>query len=175
MGVGVLLALPSTLAFEHYYLKASEQGKSWAKHHGAQRLPPACASGPLIAIGLFWSAWTSRSSIHWISPALSGIPYGLGYTLNFNALLNYLIDEYASYASSANAASSLTRQMMGAALPFAVTPMFRALGVDWAESLLGFVAAIFSLIPFGFWFYGERLLEKSKWAQELAKEGSDES
>lgn len=106
---------------------------------------------------------------------MSGIPYGLGYTLNFNALLNYLIDEYASYASSANAASSLTRQMMGAALPFAVTPMFRALGVDWAESLLGFVAAIFSLIPFGFWVYGERLLEKSKWAQELAKEGNNES
>ncbi|THW80126.1 MFS general substrate transporter [Aureobasidium pullulans] len=116
------------------------------------------------------NAWTSRPSIHWSSSVLSGVLYGLGYTLNFNALLNYLVDGYASYASSANAASSLTRQIMGAALPFAAVPMYDALGVGWASSLLGFVAAIMSIIPFLFWMYGEKLLAKSILAQELARE-----
>ena len=90
--------------------------------------------------------------------------------LNFNALLNYLIDNYTTYASSANAASSITRQLMGAALPFAAVPMYRNLGVAWASSLLGFVAAAMSLIPFAFWVFGERILKRSKWAQELAEE-----
>lgn len=98
----------------------------------------------------------------------------MGYTLNFNALLNYMVDSYTSYASSANAASSLTRQIMGAALPFAAVPMYRALGVGWASSLLGFVAAAMTLIPFAFWFYGEALLKRSRWAQELAQEKSIE-
>jgi hypothetical protein len=59
-------------------------------------------------------------------------------------------------------------QIMGAALPFAANPMYRTLGVQWASSLLGFVAVIMSLIPFTFWIYGEIILKRSKWAQELA-------
>ncbi|THZ71389.1 MFS general substrate transporter [Aureobasidium pullulans] len=170
IAVGTLSAFPVNILIEHVYLNACSQDSSWTKHHGARRLPAACISGPLIVTSLFWSAWTSRPSIHRSSSVLSGVLYGLGYTLNFNALLNYLVDGYASYASSANAASSLTRQIMGAALPFAAVPMYDALGVGWASSLLGFVAAIMSIIPFLFWMYGEKLLEKSILAQELARE-----
>ncbi|THY79521.1 MFS general substrate transporter [Aureobasidium pullulans] len=170
IAVGTLSAFPVNILIEHVYLDACSQDLPWTKHHGARRLPAACISGPLIVTSLFWSAWTSRPSIHWSSSVLSGVLYGLGYTLNFNALLNYLVDGYASYASSANAASSLTRQIMGAALPFAAVPMYDALGVGWASSLLGFVAAIMSIIPFLFWMYGEKLLEKSILAQELARE-----
>ncbi|THX67036.1 MFS general substrate transporter [Aureobasidium pullulans] len=170
IAVGTLSAFPVNILTEHVYLNACSQDLPWTKHHGARRLPAACISGPLIVTSLFWSAWTSRPSIHWSSSVLSGVLYGLGYTLNFNALLNYLVDGYASYASSANAASSLTRQIMGAALPFAAVPMYDALGVGWASSLLGFVAAIMSIIPFLFWMYGKKLLEKSILAQELARE-----
>ncbi|RDI80306.1 hypothetical protein Vi05172_g9764 [Venturia inaequalis] len=170
VGVGVLISPFFQIGFERYYLRCLSLGHSWTRHHGARRLPPACASGPLITIGLFWSAWTARPDVYWISPALSGISYGLGYILNFNALLNYLVDCYTSYASSSNAASSLTRQVMGAALPFAAAPMYRALGIGWASSLLGFVALGLSGIPFVFWIYGERILGNSKWAQELARE-----
>lgn len=59
---------------------------------------------------------------------------------------------------------------MGAALPFAAVPMYRALGIGWASSLLGLVAFGMSAIPFVFWFYGEGILGRSKWAQELARE-----
>lgn len=134
IAVGTLSAFPVNILIEHVYLNACSQDLPWTKHHGARRLPAACISGPLIVTSLFWSAWTSRPSIHWSSSVLSGVLYGLGYTLNFNALLNYLVDGYASYASSANAASSLTRQIMGAALPFAAVPMYDALGIGWASS-----------------------------------------
>lgn len=134
IAVGTLSAFPVNILIEHVYLNACSQDSPWTKHHGARRLPAACISGPLTVTSLFWSAWTSRPPIHWFSSVLSGVLYGLGYTLNFNALLNYLVDGYASYASSANAASSLTRQIMGAALPFAAVPMYDALAVGWASS-----------------------------------------
>ncbi|CZS97053.1 related to fluconazole resistance protein (FLU1) [Rhynchosporium agropyri] len=169
-GIGVLLTVPAQYAFDQIYKNALSKERPWTKHHGAKRLPPACASGPLIVLSLFLSAWTSKASIHWIFSALSGIPYGLGYILNLNALLNYMVDSYKTYASSASSASSITRQMMGAMLPFAAVPMYRKLGVDWASSLLGFCALVMAAIPFLFWIYGEKMLEKSKLAQKLAED-----
>jgi hypothetical protein len=170
IGIGALLSPLFQLTFERIYLHHHSLNYPWTRHHGARRLPPACLSGPLIAVSLFWSAWTSRPNILCVSPAFSGIPYGLGYVLNLNALLNYLVDCYTSYASSSNAASSLTRQVMGAALPFTTVPMYRALGIGWASSLLGFVAVGMSGIPFVFWFFGESVLARSEWARELARE-----
>lgn len=166
----MLLTWPIQICFERYYLRAKKQEKAWAQHHGARRLPVACLSGPLVVIGLFWSAWTSRKSISWGSSALSGIPFGLGYTLIDNSLVNYLVDCYTSYASSANGAAVSARQFMGTALPFAAIPMYRALGVGWATSVLGFVALVMSLVPFVFWIFGERILKASKWAQRLVEE-----
>lgn len=161
-GIGILLTVPAQYSFEYIYQQAVALDKAWTKHHGAKRLPPACASGSLIVLSLFLSAWTSRASIHWIFPTLAGIPYGLGYMLNLNALLNYMVDSYTTYASSATSACSIMRQMMGASLPFAAVPMYRALGIEWASSLLGFVAVIMAFIPFAFWMYGEKLLKNDK-------------
>lgn len=59
---------------------------------------------------------------------------------------------------------------MGAALPFAANPTYRQLGVDWASSLLGFVAIAMSAIPFTFWIFGEGMLRRSRWAQGLAQQ-----
>jgi hypothetical protein len=42
--------------------------------------------------------------------------------------------------------------------------MFNKLGVDWAGSLLGFLAVIFLPIPFLFYKYGERLRKHSSYA-----------
>ncbi|KAI9054621.1 hypothetical protein LZ554_001774 [Drepanopeziza brunnea f. sp. 'monogermtubi'] len=155
--------------FETYYERASLQDRAWTRHHGAKRLPLACIAGPFIVLSLFWSAWTSRATVHWVVPALSGIPYGLGYILTISSLLNYLVDNYASFASSANAASGLTRQFVGAGLPFAAVPMYTRLSIPWASSLLGLVAALMGLIPFVFWAYGDKILARSEWALELAK------
>lgn len=44
------------------------------------------------------------------------------------------------------------------------TQMFDKLGVDWAGSLLGFLAVAFMPIPFLFYIYGERLRRNSAYA-----------
>ena len=122
---------PSTNIYQH----AALQDRPWTRRHGAKRLPLACASCPFIVLSLYSSAWTSRSSIHWIWPTLAGIPYGLGYVLYLNALLNYMVDSYTIYTFSANSGSSITRQMVGAMLPFAAVPMYRTLDLQWTSSL----------------------------------------
>ncbi|KAJ5052054.1 uncharacterized protein L3040_001814 [Drepanopeziza brunnea f. sp. 'multigermtubi'] len=167
--VGQLILSLKLYVFETYYERASRQDRAWTRHHGAKRFPLACIAGPFIVLSLLWSAWTSRATVHWIVPALSGISYGLGYILTISFLLNYLVDNYASFASSANAASILTRQFVRAGLPFAAVPMYTRLSISWASSLLGLVAAVMGLIPFLFWAYGEKILARSKWALELAK------
>src|SRR5690606_25862437 len=47
------------------------------------RMVPAMIGCLLMPIGLFWFAWTSRSSIHWIWPILAGIPFSAGLVLLF--------------------------------------------------------------------------------------------
>lgn len=44
------------------------------------------------------------------------------------------------------------------------TAMFHNLGVDWAGSLLGFLAVAFMPIPFLFYIYGEKLRRHSRYA-----------
>ena len=44
------------------------------------------------------------------------------------------------------------------------TQMFHNLGVEWAASLLGFLALAFMPIPFLFYIYGPRLRKLSKYA-----------
>ena len=53
--------------------------------------------------------------------------------------------------------------------------MFEKLGVDWAGSLLGFLAVAFLPIPFLFYIYGERLRKMSKYAPtDLSNKKSDD-
>ena len=48
------------------------------------------------------------------------------------------------------AAASLSRSSFGAVLPFAAKPMYRAMGVAWATSLLGFFSLALCVVPFVF-------------------------
>lgn len=69
----------------------------------------------------------------------------------------YLIDAYETYAASAIAANSVVRSLGGAFLPLAGIPMYRALGLGWGNSLLGFIAIALGGFPSIFYRYGERL------------------
>lgn len=65
----------------------------WIRKHPQKqaeylRLPLACVGGPLFVIALFWLGWTSRSSVHWVVPLLSIVPYGIAYQMIFMAMIN---------------------------------------------------------------------------------------
>lgn len=90
------------------------------------------------------------------------------------ALLNYLVDAYEVFAASAMAAASLSRSSFGAVLPFATRPMYRAMGVAWATSLLGFLAVALCVVPFAFLKWGSRMRANSKFCQYLRQKKKEE-
>jgi MFS family permease len=42
------------------------------------RLPPAIAGAVLVPIGLFWFAWTTYASVHWVVPIIGSGIFGMG-------------------------------------------------------------------------------------------------
>ena len=101
---------------------------------------------------------------------LSGIPFGIGFLLIFMALLNYLADAYEVYSASALAASTFSRSVLGAGLPFASRKMYTTLGINWASSLLGFVSLAMMIAPFTFIRYGKTIRAHSKFCQQLLRQ-----
>lgn len=54
--------------------------------------------------------------------------------------------------------------MVAAAFPLFSRQMFEGMGIQYASTLLGCVAAVLVPIPIGFYFFGKRLRMKSKFA-----------
>ncbi|CAG8418405.1 unnamed protein product [Penicillium salamii] len=167
IGLGALLSLPIFHLWDNYLQRSTVAGKGWTGHEELRRLPLACLGGPLCAISLFWLGWCSHTSVHWIVPALSGVPFGIGFVLIFIAMLNYLTDAYEVYSASAQSIASTCRSIFGTLLPLAAKRMYIAMGVHWASSLLGFVGLLLSLIPFAFIRCGKRLRASSKLCSHL--------
>ena len=69
-----------------------------------------------------------------------------------------------SSAASAIAANTFLRSLAGAGFPLFSQYMFSALGVNWAGTLLGCVAAVLVPIPVLFYVYGHKIREKSAFA-----------
>ena len=65
-------------------------------------------------------------------------------------------------AASAVAANIMLRSVIAAGFPLFTRQMFSNLGIQWAGTLLGCIAAIMIPIPIIFWFYGAALRQKSK-------------
>ncbi|KAG0633073.1 major facilitator superfamily domain-containing protein [Tuber brumale] len=129
------------------------------------RLVPAIIGSILFPIGIFWFSWTGNyPDIHWAVPTLAGIPLGIGLITIFLQSINYLIDAYLMFAASAIAANTFLRSSFAAGFPLFGRQMFHNLGVNWAGSLLGFIAVVMIPIPIGFFIFGARIRKRSKWA-----------
>lgn len=149
-------------------------GDKWTKrrfpHLGDSpegRLYFACAQSILLPVGLFWLAWTSGSNVHWIVPTLAVGCATMGIFSIYLAVFNYLADTYHRYASSALAAQSFCRNMLGGAFPLFVPQMFRAMTFQGAGSLLGGIGAVLTLVPFALLIWGPKIRARSKFASEI--------
>ncbi|KAF9695617.1 hypothetical protein EKO04_006440 [Ascochyta lentis] len=174
IGVGAIISACFYLTWDWYLARAQQANKPWSRNEEMVRLPLACIAGPFFVISSFWLGWTAREDIHWMVPTCAGVLFGMGYLCLFMALLNYLVDAYEVFAASAMAAASLSRSSFGAVLPFATRPMYRALGVAWATSLLGFLAVALCVVPFAFLKWGGRMRERSKFCQYLRMKKREE-
>lgn len=57
-----------------------------------ERLPPALIGAPALPIGLFWFAFTTYASVHWIVPIVGSSLFGFGQVLLFISMTNYTVD-----------------------------------------------------------------------------------
>ncbi|ODV91571.1 hypothetical protein CANCADRAFT_46606 [Tortispora caseinolytica NRRL Y-17796] len=126
------------------------------------RLLGAIIGAPLIPIGLFWLGWSSRPSVHWISPVLSGLAFGAGLVLVFMSIVTYFAYAYSPLVSaSAMAANNFERYIFAGVFPLFTIQMYENLGIDWACSLFGFLSIAMIPIPWLFRLYGKKLRSKS--------------
>ncbi|CAK7891950.1 major facilitator superfamily multidrug transporter Flu1p [[Candida] anglica] len=117
-----------------------------------------------LPISLFWLGWTSRKSVHWIVPTLSGIFFGFGLILIFFTVILYFSMSFPpSSVASALAANNFLRYVLAAVFPLFTVQMYERLHIDWASSLFGFIALALVPVPFVFGIYGAKLRGSSKY------------
>ncbi|KAF6233797.1 hypothetical protein HO173_008009 [Letharia columbiana] len=167
MPIGACLDIIIVLWWERYLERAKARNAPWAFNEEYRRMPLACIGGPLCALSLFWLGWSARPTTHWIIPMLAGIPYGMGVEIIFMALTSYLSDGYGTLTASALASAAIMRSVLGALLPLLAQPMYGALGVGWASSLLGFMTLAMAVVPFLLLKFGGGLRRRSKLCRQV--------
>ena len=139
-----------------------------ARHYGKLSSTPegrlyfSCIESALLPIGLFWFGWSSFSSVHWIVPTLAVGVATMGIFSVYLAVFNYLADTYHRYASSALAAQSFCRNMLGGVFPLVTVAMFHRMTFAGASSFLGGLGALLTVVPWVLVFFGPRIRARSK-------------
>lgn len=162
--IGLLFGLLTRIQDHRIILRYQEQGIPLEPEH---KLLGFSIGAPILAVGLWWFAWTIPPAVHvhWLISTAALIL--IGYAVNeFDSVLaGYLADSYLGYAASGFAAVQLLRSSMSAAFPLFATEMFDALGANVASSILAALATVFCIIPPLFSRHGRRIRGVSKFAK----------
>lgn len=78
--------------------------------------------------------------------------------------LEFLSANHTPSAASAIAGNTFLRSLAGAGFPLFATYMFKGMGIEWASTLLGCVAAALIPIPVIFYLYGHKIRQRSSFA-----------
>ncbi|OGM47159.1 hypothetical protein ABOM_003953 [Aspergillus bombycis] len=111
------------------------------------RLYFSCVESLLLPLGLFLFGWSAQCQVHWMVPTVAVGISNFGIFSIYLSVFNYLADTYHCYASSALAAQSFCRNMLGGIFPLVSRQMFNNLGFGAAASLLGGLAMALTLVP----------------------------
>ncbi|KAL9639818.1 MAG: hypothetical protein Q9164_000683 [Protoblastenia rupestris] len=160
--VGQILSMLTYILMEISYQRKVARNPAKATPEG--RLDPALIGSVLLPIGLFWFAWSTYPSVHWIVSVLGGGVFGFGQVLLFISLINYVVDAYTVYAASALAANAILRGLFGAAFPLFTTKMYETLGLQWGSSVPAFLALACVPMPFVFYRFGHEIRKRSRYA-----------
>lgn len=161
-----LLASGFTRIFDTRIItKHQRQGTTIIPEH---KLLGLCIGAPVLAVALWWFAWTIppyNETIHWIVPTIALAITGYAVNELDTSVSGYLADSYLTYASSGYAALSLLRSLMSAVFPLFAVQMFKGLEANLAVSVLAVVATVFCAVPPLFTKYGSRIRARSKFAK----------
>jgi hypothetical protein len=163
MAIGAMLGVAVTPFADSLYLRSGRK-------HGGQGRPEArlyvsVLGSLLMSFGLFifgWSAYGPHA--HWMGPMVGVLLVSFGIFTIYSAVFNYMSDCYGQWTSSALAAQSFLRNVFASAFPLFARQLYRGLGIQWASSLLGFLALALSAVPVLLFFNGSRIRRASKFA-----------
>jgi len=166
IGTGCFLAVALFITIDRLtYRKRTQQARA-AGFEGPiapeYRLYPAMAGSVLLPMGLFCFAWTAKPSVHFMVPIVATVPFACGNLMIFGSAALYLVDTYGPMSgASALAGNNLLRYTLGAVFPLFTLQMYRTMGIDWATSLLGFIAVCLMPIPWILFKFGKGIRAKS--------------
>lgn len=127
------------------------------------RLYFSCLTALLLPAGLFVAFLSPISTSHYTQAIGIGFANWGIYSV-YLATFNYLADTYHMYASSALAAQSFCRNVLGGIFPVLTGIMFDNLGLRNAGCVLGGIASVLTLIPWVLVLFGSRIRARSKFA-----------
>jgi hypothetical protein len=128
------------------------------------RLYPSMVASFMIPACLLAFAWTAHAEIHWAVPiTFQGLAFNAT-VMVYSSMNLFMVDAYGPlYGASAAGAAMLSRYGLSAAFPLFALKFYKALGVGWATSILGFGTLIMAPMPWVFWRHGELLRSKTKY------------
>ncbi|KAG2144581.1 major facilitator superfamily domain-containing protein [Suillus clintonianus] len=144
--------------------------KHYSRKRQEARLYLPCVAAIFIPTGIFIYAWTARPDVHWIAPAIGITIFMSGAFVIYMVVFLYIADCYGTYASSAIACQSLSRNLSTAAFPLFTTQMFAGLTHRWGLTLFGCIGAALVPIPWVLFFYGSRIRARSKVSRKILEE-----
>ncbi|RGP59015.1 hypothetical protein FSPOR_11637 [Fusarium sporotrichioides] len=162
--IGCLLGLVTVILCD--VLLYRKQASKYPPHQipPEHRLYPSLIGSIGLPIGLFWFGWTARPGVSWASPAAAMIVFAWGNLCVFVSTMQYITDTYhGNVVASAASANSLARYGFAGVFPLFTIQMYETLGIDWASSLLGFVALVLLPVPWVLFRYGPKIRAKSSY------------
>ncbi|KAK4690651.1 hypothetical protein P7C71_g6189, partial [Lecanoromycetidae sp. Uapishka_2] len=125
--------------------------------------------GPLLAISLWWFAWTvppHLMGVKWPASAVSLIL--LGYSVSEFDIISsrYLADSYTSHTTTTLSTLSFLRAIFSGIFPLFASPLYTNLNNNTATSILATFATVFCLVPLILITYGKRMRGASRFARE---------
>ncbi|KAH6657146.1 synaptic vesicle transporter [Truncatella angustata] len=111
----------------------------------------------LIPISFWWYGWSADSHAFWLAPITGLVCFGLGMIGILLPVQTYMIDAFPLYAASSTAALASSRNVVGTFLPLAGPYLYKAMGLGWGNTILGFIALVLIPAPYFIAKHGARL------------------
>ncbi|KAH9845076.1 MFS general substrate transporter [Teratosphaeria destructans] len=134
----------------------------------SRRLPGAGIGGVLIVMSLFLMGYAVSTHKPAAVILLAEGIFGFGFLLLYMCLTNYVADTYKIWIASAMAPLFLFRNLAGAAVNFAATPIWKSLGPSWTYLVLGFMIIPFAMLLCWSYLFAPWLRQHSKFGITLA-------
>ena len=162
LSISVALAIALPIYFYYIAYVATPDLLKNGLGRPEKRLIPALVTTPLIPIGLFIFAWTSRASIHWIVSVIGVLISVIGIFIVFQCVFTYIPMIYPKYAASLFAGNDFARSSVAFAAILFGRPLYANLGIGPGTSLLAAFTVACCFGTFFLYYAGPQLRARSR-------------